>query len=154
MTVESGLRAFLLANTEIAALVTNAASAVQIYPGALPQKGPNLDTYAAIVMVNVSNPGGMHLRGPNGTTTTREQVDCWARTADRADRLGRLVRQRINGYHGEWSDTESPANTITVQAIIKDQEQRLPEVEIHGGVYRHSADYLITWTASEERVLI
>ncbi len=153
MTVESGLRAFLLAIAEIDALVT-APTGVQIWLGALPQKGTQLDTYAAVVLVNVSNPGGVHLRGPNATTTTREQIDCWARTADRADRLGKLVRQRLNGYQGTWSDTESPANTISVQAIIKTNEGRIPEVEVHGGLYRHTADYFITWQASDERVLI
>lgn len=156
MTLESGLRAFLLANAEISALVTTASSELQVYPGALPQKlkGVDLDLYAALVMLLVSNPGGLHLRGPQGTTTAREQLDCWARTADRAMTLGRLVRWRLNGYSGTWSDGSSPANSISVQVIRKENETRIPEVEIHGGLYRHSADYFITYTASEERVLI
>ena len=68
--------------------------------------------------------------------------------------LGRLIRWRLNGYQGTWSDTESPVNTISVQCIRKENEQRIPEVEIHGGLYRHSADYFITYSASEDMVLI
>ena len=151
MTVETGLRAFLLAQSEIAAMVGTAA---RIFPGNLPQKVDWESGRCAIVLVLVSNPGGMHLRGPNARTTDRWQIDSWARTSDNAMALGRLVRWRLNGYQGVWSDTQSPQNTITVGAIIKDNEQRIPEVEIHGGIYRHSGDYLVTWRASEERVLI
>ncbi len=157
MTVETGLRAFLLGNADIAALVTptSPAGPAQIYPGALPQKYVSFQTgLCAIVMVFVSNPGGMHLRGPNGTTRDRWQLDSWALTSDGAMRLGRLVRWRLNGYQGTWTDTESPANTISVQCIYKDNEQRIPEVEIHGGLYRHSGDYFATYSASEDRVLI
>ncbi len=157
MTVETGLRAFLLDCAPIAELVTSASRQVQIYPGALPQKysiTSGSTVLCAIVMVFVSNPGGMHLRGPNGTTRDRWQLDWWALTADDAMRGGKLLRWRLNGYQGVWTDTESPANTISVQCIYKDNEQRIPEVEIHGGLYRHSGDYFATYSASEDRVLI
>jgi len=150
MTVESGLRAFMLANAQILAVVAD-----RWFPGSLPQK-VDLDTVGncAIVSVLVSDPGGMHLRGPNGTTTARYQLDAWCRTSGGAMALGRLIRWRLNGYQGTWSDTESPVNTISVQCIRKENEQRIPEVEIHGGLYRHSADYFITYSASEDMVLI
>ncbi len=150
MTVESGLRAFLLADATILAAV-----ATRWFPGSLPQK-VDLDTLGncAIVSVFVSNPGGLHLRGPWGTTTARFQLDAWCRTADGAMALGRRIRWRLNGYQGTWSDMESPMNTVGVQCIKKDQEQRIPEIEIHGGLYRHSGDYLITYSASDEQVLV
>lgn len=145
MTVESGLRAFLLANPDILALV-----GTRYYAGALPQKVSFENGACAIVAVFVSNPGGMHLRGPSRGSDTW-QLDCWARQSDAVMTLGRLIRWRLDGFQGTWA---SGSDSVYVSLARKIMEMRVPEVEVSGGLYRHSSDYRITYTASEDRVLI
>ncbi len=102
MTALEGLRAYLLANASIAALVAG-----RIYPLRLPEKV----TYPAIVLTRVDDIGDAHLRGTLSMTKARMQVDCWATTHDAATALGNLVAQRIDGYTGTWADAASPPTT-------------------------------------------
>lgn len=150
MTVFQGLGDFLMASAEITAL-----AGARLYAGRLPQKVEGLTaSTGAIVLTLVSNPRQLHLRGPINLSKARWQIDCWAPVLDVALELGSLCRWRLHGYAGTWLDAESPANTIDVRVIEQDNEQLIPEAEILGGLYRHSTDYLITYAASEDRVLI
>ena len=139
MTILEGLRSHLLADASIAAIVT-----AQIYPGMLPQKvlaRPD-DTTGAIVFQRVSSIRWAHLRGSGALARPRVQLDSWARTYTLATRLGALVRQRLEGFRGDWTDGGSPA-TLAHVTVFFDTEQDLVEPEINGGLYRHSADYFL-----------
>jgi len=140
MTLAEGLRAFLLDDAAIAAVVV-----ARVYPGRLPQKafsGPN--DGAALVLTNISERSPQHLRGTGGLSTTLYQVDAWARTFDAATALGRLCRARLDGYTGIWSDSGSPAVDLRV-TVLFDESRDLVEADIQGGLYRQSTDYKISW---------
>lgn len=141
--IDAGLRSFLLADPAIAAVVTG-----QVYPVFLPQKrfAQTSDNQPAIVLTRVSGLRGHHLRGPDAMRRTRYQVDCWARTYDAASALGALCQRRLDAFTGIWTRTSGSTETRTQITIFLDVEQDLHEPEINGGLYRHSADYLIRHT--------
>lgn len=153
MDVIAGLRAFLGASPAIAALVPLA----RVYSPILEASAFNSRTTnegPAIQLQRISDTQGAHLRGPDRVFVDRIQVDAWARSRDRAVAVGRLCRQRLNGYQGMWTGTGSPAPTLSVQRIaLIDGSERF-DGEIGGGLVRHSADYRIFYTDSEEQVLI
>jgi hypothetical protein len=149
MTVIKGLGDFLLAETSISALV-----GMRLYPGRLPQKVTGLTSAnAAIVLSDLDDIAAYHHRGPNAQSRALWQVDCWAQMHDVAIQVGRLVRWRLSGYQGFWFDNNSPAAFIRVQMIRLQTRLTTPEVDIHQGLWRHSADYYITYSASEDLVL-
>ncbi len=148
MTVVQGLRTHLLGNADLLALV-----AARTFPGWLPEKVDLSSGRVAIVLTLVDDLGSFHLRGPDASSKARWQVDCWAQTHDAVIQAGRLCRWRLNGFHGVWSDGLSPPSTIRVQLIEKFDEHVIPEPEISGGLYRHSADYFITYASSEDQLL-
>lgn len=133
MTAMTALRAHLLADASIAALV-----GARVFPNALPQ-----DTdMPAIVLTKVSGWRYAQLRGPASLARPRVQVDSWDTTQDGAVALGALCRQRLEGYAGTWSDGGSPAIDVLV-AIQFDDEREMFEADILGGFGRHSADYFV-----------
>jgi hypothetical protein len=134
ITIGEGLRAYLLADTAIAALV-----GTRIYPLRLPQKAE----FPSIVYQRISGIRFGHLRGQGSLARPRYQVDCWDRQHLAVTRLGNLCRARLAGFQGQWSDDESPETIITVQAILFEDERDLFEEEINGGICRHSADYFL-----------
>lgn len=133
MTIGTALRAHLLADAGIAALV-----AARIYPLRLPQKA----VMPAIVLTRVSGLRFGHLRGAGSLARPRFQVDAWATTHDGATTLGSLCRVRLDGFVGTWTDAESPATAVKV-SVHFETEQDLFEEEIQGGLCRHSADYFL-----------
>lgn len=140
MTIGNGIRRHLLDDATIAALV-----AARVYPLRLPQPKPapavNLP---AITISRISVQRLGHLRGTEGVARPRVQVDYWAPTHDAASQGGALVRQRLNGFAGTFTLTsDSPAVEVYVQGVFFADERDLFEEDIHGGVCRHSADYLI-----------
>lgn len=137
MTIGAALRAHLLADTAIAAIV-----AARVYPLRLPQPKAGVVNLPAIVIQRISGFRFKHLRGADALARPRYQVDCWAQTHDAATALGSLVRQRLNGFAGEWTDDESPETTVRV-VVLLENEQDLFEEDILGGLCRHSADYFI-----------
>lgn len=143
MTVIEGLRAYLLACTPIASLVST-----RVYPLRLPQKVDLSSGNGAIVLTRVDDIGEAHLRGPNALSRARIQVDCWAATHDLATALGELCQQRLDGYSGLWSDNNSPASEIRVQGILQEMASDHFEEEILGGLCRHSADYRLIYSTA------
>lgn len=131
--IGQALRAFLIADTAVAGLVST-----RIYPLRLPQKA----VLPAIVLTRISGTRGHHLRGPQSLTRTRYQVDCWARTHDEATALGTLCQSRLDGFTGTWTLNVSPAVPTRV-TVLFDTEQDFFEEEINGGLCRHSADYFL-----------
>ncbi len=133
MTIGTALRAHLLADATITALVV-----ARIYPLRLPQKA----VLPSIVLTRVSGLRFGHLRGAGSLARPRYQVDCWAQTHDGATTLGSLCRQRLDGFVGTWTDAASPPTAIQV-ALQFETELDLFEEDINGGVCRHSADYFL-----------
>lgn len=89
--IRPALRAFLLADAGIAAVV-----GTRVYPIKIPQ-GIKL---ASIVYTRISGPGDYFMEGPSGLVRHRLQLDSWAPTADAATALANLVKDRVDGYSG------------------------------------------------------
>jgi len=142
-----GFRDHLITSAPIAALIV-----ARVYTPILPAK----PTYPAVQLQLISDVDGLHLRGPNGLHTVRIQADAWATTRDGARALGRLIRQRVNGFAGNWigDKSVSPATRLAVQlAQFVDGSERYAD-EINGGIVRHSGDYFVTFRDASEEVLI
>ncbi len=142
MNIGAALRAHLLGDAAIAAVVV-----ARVYPLRLPQR----TVLPAIVLTKISGVRYGHLRGNDALARPRYQVDSWAATHDAATALGALCRQRLNGYAGDWTDSESPATTVTVKIFI-DGDQDLFDEDISGGSCRHSADYFLFHGTAEGTV--
>lgn len=153
MDVIVGLRAFLGASATLTAVVPIA----RIYSPILEAKAfssRTADEGPAIQLQVISDLQGLHLRGPDGLFRDRIQIDSWARTRDRAVAVGRLVRQRLNGFQGVWTGTGSPVPTLTVQGLFYIDGSERFDGEIGGGLVRHTADYRVFYKDSEEQVLL
>lgn len=133
MTIGTALRAHLLADATLAAVVT-----ARIYALRLPQK----PTLPAVVLQRISGFRWKHLRGSGALARPRFQVDSWAQTHDAASELGAVVRQRLEGFTGEWPIGGSPPVTVRVSVLFED-ERDLFEEDVLGGLCRHSADYFL-----------
>jgi Protein of unknown function (DUF3168) len=135
MTIESGLRACLLADPAIATAVGGG----RIYPIRLPQKV----TLPAIVLQEISSVRHAHLRGQGALARPRFQVDSYGSTYDAAVALGAEVRTWLSGRQETWTDPGPPEASILVRLVLFATEQDLYEPDILGGSCRHSADYFI-----------
>lgn len=145
MTLDEGLRNFLLGDMAIAALVVDLGQAEpinqrRVYPIRLPQK-PMLP---AITFQQITDYRTGHLRGTAGTARPRYQIDTYDRMPKGAKTLAGLVRQRMDGFKGVFSDGASPATTIPVQGIYFETAIDLFDEDILGGSSRNSADYFVT----------
>lgn len=138
MTISTELRRYLLDDMSIVSRV-----AARIYPLRLPQPKSGATNLPAIVISRISELRWAHLRGAEALARPRYQVDCWAATHDAATELGALVRQRLNGFAGLLSNTDSPIVTVQIQAILFQDARDFFEEDIQGGLCRHSADYLV-----------
>lgn len=127
--IRPALRAFLLADAGIAAVV-----ATRVYPIKIPQ-GVNA---ASIVYTRVSGQGIYHMGGPSGLAMPRYQVDAWAPKADDATTLANLIKGRIDGFRGVMG---AGAEAVTVQGVflIDEREDYDDAVKLH----RMSRDYAI-----------
>jgi uncharacterized protein DUF3168 len=134
MTIETGLRACLLADPA----VNTAVGGARIYPLRLPQKV----ALPAIVLQEISSIRWGHLRGQGALARPRFQIDCYGANYDAAAALGAEVRTWLEGRQEVWSDLPPSTIAITVSVMFV-SEQDLYEPDILGGSCRHSADYFI-----------
>lgn len=88
MDMQGGLRARLLASTEVTAAVGSRVYWVQRPQGSLPP---------AVTLQTVSDPRPEHLKGPDGARETRVQMDCWATTYAAALSLARTCIAALSG---------------------------------------------------------
>ena len=95
MSLETALRAYVLADAAIAAAVGQ-----RMYPRGLPQ-GP---TFPALVYSRVDTRRLHDLDGPDGLPRARVQVTAWGSSVQAATELAALVRKRLDGYRGAWGD--------------------------------------------------
>jgi hypothetical protein len=131
-----GLRRHLLDSAAIAARVT-----ARVYTPILPQKV----SYPAIQLQLISDVEDLQMRGPDGLTRVRIQVDSWAQTRDAAQSVGRLCVQRLNGFLGMWmgDPSTSPPLYFRVLGVALQSASEQFEQEVMGGICRHSADYFV-----------
>jgi hypothetical protein len=131
-----GLRAYVLADAAIAAIV-----GARMYATQMPQG----ETKASIVFTLVSDIGDHHMLGPSGLARPRYQIDAWSTNLDEAKALGNLIKARIDGYQGLflWG-SNSPQDQVKVRGIFFDTARDL--YESAGKFFGRSQDFII-WYA-------
>lgn len=136
--VRPGLRAYLLADGAIAALV-----GTRVYPVILPQGV----TATSIVYSRISGQGDHHMQGASGLSRPRIQIDCWSLSADHAASLALAVKERIDGFRGAmpWG-ASSPQDSAEVLAIFFESER--DDYDPDSKLYRVSHDYLVWFRES------
>jgi Protein of unknown function (DUF3168) len=139
VTISDGLRQCLLDDPAIFAKTNT-----RIYPLRLPQN----PVLPAIVLHRVTGVRYPHLRGGASIARPLFQVDSWEKTYDGATALGSLVRQRLEGYLGQWTDGMSPPVIVTDVKILFLDERDDFQPDILGGSCRHSSDYHIYHSTS------
>lgn len=140
MTIRDLVTAYLLADGAVMTVI-----GTRLVPDMLPEK---INYPAGVIQaVDIIRPNP--LRGVASLATARIQVDIYAAPASGvssralADQGGAAVRRRLDGFDGTFMDeTTSPATPVRAW-ITFEQERTLAEPEIHGGLSRHSADYLV-----------
>jgi hypothetical protein len=126
MTISEALRAFLLAQPSIAALV-----GTRIYPQVLPQK----PAYPAITYAQVSGIRVRGLDGPTGRARPRIAVNSWGASHREMDAVASAVRAALDGYAGPMGD-------LVVDSAVLDNEIEFFEED--AGVHRKLQDYIIS----------
>lgn len=131
-----GIRALILGDGVIAGRV-----GTRVYPLVLPQG----EKRESIVYSRISGLGDHHMQGPSGLSRPRIQIDCWAQNPDAADELGRLVKERLDGFQGSilWGEN-SPQEAIVIQGIFFESERE--GYDDASWLYRSSKDYFV-WFA-------
>ena len=95
MSLETAMRAYVLADAAIAAVVGQ-----RMYPRRLPQ-GPTLP---ALVYQRIDTRREHDMDGPDGLPRPRVQVTAWAASVQTATDLAAAVRERLDGFRGAWGD--------------------------------------------------
>lgn len=133
LDIRLGLRAFLLADAAIAAVV-----GARVFPIKMPQgeKG------TSIVYLRVSNVGDHIMSGPTRIARPRFQIDCWAGTPGAASDLANLVKERLDGYQGPMPyGSASPQLSVEVLGIFFQSER--DGYDSDNELYSASRDYMI-----------
>lgn len=128
--IEDALRAVLIADADVAALVT-----ARVWPMKLPQTA----TLPAVVYQRVSTIGGVGLAAPVGPTRSRVQFSAWAATFGQARQLGEAVVHALNG----WSGTAGGQDVQLVRLVnwLDDYEPGPPErFRVIADVYVYSME--------------
>jgi hypothetical protein len=126
MTPEAAVRACLVANAEVAALVAS-----RIYALKLPQP----PTLPAVTYQRISAQRDHTLSGPSGLVRSRVQIDAWGRTYSEAKSVADAVRRALAHFED-----------ATVQAALITSDRDLFEDEVN--TYRISSDWII-WFVEE-----
>lgn len=129
--VRPGLRAYLLADPAIAAIVVD-----RCYPVILPQG----EDRASIVYTRISAQGDYHMRGPSGLARPRIQIDSWAASVGEVSALSLAVKLRLEGFRGvmPWNGGSSSAN---VQGLFFESE--FDDYDAASHHHRVSQDYFV-----------
>ena len=140
MTIRDLIRDYVLADATVTSLI-----GTRMYPDQLPAKV----TFPAAVILSVDIVRPNPLRSVATLASARMQVDVYAQPTSGlssralADAAGTAIRQRIDGQALMLSDTSvSPAVDVTAWVRF-DLETENAEPDLHGGLSRHTADYLI-----------
>lgn len=125
MSIDAGLRTFLLADATIAAAV-----AARIYPLQLPQN----TTLPAVTYMTVTGGRETSNSGSSKLAHTLFQIDAWDATYSGALAVAELIRKRLDAYKGA-------AGTQTIRGAFLQGERSFYEDEPKQ--YRVSRDFMI-----------
>jgi hypothetical protein len=126
------LRAFLLADDAIAAVV-----ATRVYPIKIPQ-GVKA---TSIVYSRISEQTDHHMQGPSGLVQDRIQIAAWAVKGDDASALALLIKDRLDGFRGQMG---ADGVFVPVQGIFS--ESARDEYDAAADLHGVTRDYFI-WFA-------
>ena len=133
--IRPALRAFLLADASISALVTTGGIS-RVYPVKIPQ-GVKA---ACIVYSRISGTGIYHMGGDSGLAMPRFQIDAWGLTGDAATTLANLIKDRLSGYRGVMG---SGGAAVTDQGVFMAAEMEDYDDTVQ--MSRMSRDYAIDY---------
>mgnify|MGYP000959898617 CR=1 FL=1 len=131
MTIGAGLRAFLLADSDISTAVGGS----RIYPVQLPQ-GTKL---LSIRYTHISGQRVVSSTRDLGLSGPRIQIDAWGPSYDGVVSLADLILARLSAYQGVLKD-ESPSDKVA-QGIFFESERDGYEPEAK--LYFFSRDYFV-----------
>lgn len=127
MDFRQGLRARLVANSGVAAIVVN-----RVYWMDRPQNS----TLSAISLQVISDPRPSHLKGPDGARSTRVQCDCWSATYQGAVALAKAAITALEG--------PATISGKTFGSTLVDAQRDLGETSAGGAfIHRQSVDFII-----------
>ena len=124
------LRAFLLADTGVAAVV-----GVRVFPSVMPQGV----TAPSLVYHRISAFGDHHMQGASGYAVARWQLTAWSERLDDAEALANLVKYRLDGYRGTMG---TGLAAVKVQGAFFESENP-PTHDTARKLYGVGRDYLI-----------
>lgn len=140
MTIRDLITAYVLDDGAVGSLLST-----RLYPDMLPSKV----AYPAGVIQAIDIVRPNTLRGVATLAKARIQVDVYAQPGDGigsralADQVGTAIRQRLDGFAGSLMDESSSPGTPVQAWITFDLETEGAAPEIHGGLSRHTADYIV-----------
>jgi len=127
VSVETSIRAALLANAPVAAIVGG-----RIYPSQLPQKptaGSTTPWVPAIVYQRITGDHPVDQDGGGGADAVRVQLDLWSQTYDTTADLRQKVLTALNGFAGAG-----------LQGVFSESETDLYDDEVK--LHRISMDFM------------
>lgn len=127
--IRKALRAYLLADTAIAAIISDRVYFIKMKQG-------NVDP--CVVFSRISGAGDYYHGGPSGLAMPRYQIDSWSKTGDAATTLANLIKARLSGYRGVMGT--GPA-AVTVQGVFMVDEREDYDDTVQ--LSRMSRDYFI-----------
>jgi hypothetical protein len=132
MSVKSDLRAFILNDAAIAAIIST-----RCYSFPAPQKDKE---YPYLMLSRIFENPGRNLVAPNERYRESWQIDCYAETDDAAESLKELVRERV--------DVCAPftMGSYSVLNMFVEDSADLSELELKGGedgIYRKQMELII-----------
>ncbi len=139
MTIESGLRAYLMADSGVAALVAD-----RIYPAPAPQGA----VMPFVTWQRISGLRVQSLGGPSGLAQPTIQLDCWAETGTRnetgdgygqAKALAQAVRQALDGKTGILLDGMRSAILLLDERDLFEGEARTVRVSMDFRIWHEEA---------------
>jgi len=128
--IRPGLRAYLLADGAIAALI-----GPRMFPSILPQ-GINAPS---LVYQRISGFGDHHMQGPSGYAVARVQVRAWSLNLETSEGLANLVKGRLDGFRGTFG---SGPTAVRVLGIFYEQENP-PDFDTGRSLHGIGRDYMI-----------
>ncbi len=136
--IRPALRAFLLGDPLINAAIKTDDTHFRIFPIRLPQG----EIRASIVYNRITGMGDNKMDGRTGLSRPRFQIDCWAQSADAANSLANLVKDRIDGFRGQWAyGSNSPQDYVFIQGVFYESERDAYDED--SNLYSLSRDYFI-----------
>jgi hypothetical protein len=129
--IRPALRSCLLADAAIAAVVGSRVHSVRL-PSGVPA-GPS------IVYNLITESTDRHMTGPSGLVISRFQIDAWATSADAANNLGLLIKERLDGFRGT-------VESVVIQGIFSEDARN--DYDSAANAHRAQRDYFVTYGAT------